>query len=174
MMSLWKMIVAGSCCLAAGALAGCDRATTKEDVEKARKEYEQQAQEAQEASRDAQKEVGKEVREADQAYEQLQEKKAEYASEQSRTDYVEHQNRELERSETVVSELKGRSKHLEGDAKSSLDDKIKVAEEKIDVARDKLAELKSAGVDEWTAKRDDVELAMKHVDEQLTQAQNIR
>jgi chromosome segregation ATPase len=147
--------------------------TTKEDVRSAHEEYEQQAEKAREAAKQADEKVGREMREAEVAREKLEQVEEDFASEQARDDFVARKTQEVDKLETRVAELKARSERLEVDSKSSLDEEIELIQEACRDARDKLDELESVEVHEWPAKRDDVELAMSRAYDHLREADQI-
>jgi seryl-tRNA synthetase len=173
-MSILHRVFAGSFVLAGLCMLGCNQTTTPEDVRAARDEFEKQADEAIQAQDKAQEEVGKEVREAEQARQELERTQAKLAAEEARKAFVTAQRLQLEGFETKVDELKARANRYEGEAKQTLDDQIAVVEEKCDDARAKIDELEAAELDLWTAKRDDVALAMSQVGEELDKAERIR
>jgi DNA repair exonuclease SbcCD ATPase subunit len=107
------------------------------------------------------------------AREKLEQVEEDFASEQARDDFVARKTQEVDKLETRVAELKARSKRLEVDSKSSLDEEIELIQEACRDARDKLDELESVEVHEWPAKRDDVELAMSRAYDHLREADQI-
>jgi DNA repair exonuclease SbcCD ATPase subunit len=168
-MRLWKSFGASSVVLASFALVGCDEMTTQQDVDEAREAYREEVGEAREASKEAQQQVGQEVREAEEQRKKLEQTESDFASDQTRKEYLDRQTRRLDQLEAKVGDLKLRSTSLAGEAKTTWDNRIAAIESKCEEVRDKLDELKSAETSEWIAKRDDVELALNQVESQLAE-----
>jgi hypothetical protein len=176
-MTIWHKLLIASLGLAAIIVAGCSPSTsttTKDDVRAAREAFERQDEEARQAIKEADKRVGNEIREAEKAHENLEKTEAKFASEQARNDYVERQTQQIDDFETTVAELEARAGKLEGEAKTALEDEIARIKKACGNAREKLNELKLADAEDWTAKQDDVELAMSQAAEHIDEAQRIR
>lgn len=169
-MTTWKNLVLGAVPLAALAFVGCNETTTQDDVREARKDYAEKVDDVREAKRDADKDVNEEVREAEEARAKLNKTEADFRSEQFRTDYVTQAERRLEAIDASIKDLNDRASKLEGDAETRMKDAIDRADEKRDIADDRLKELKSADVEAWPVKRDDVEKAMADAEMEIQRA----
>ncbi len=177
-MTTWRKILIGSIGSLAILFAGCAESTTstttRDDVQSAREEFEQQADEAREAMNEADKNVRAEVREAEAAREKLEQAEGEFASERAREEYIERQTSRLEEFETRADELEARADRFEGDNRDALDDIVAQVRESCDTARERLDELEAADVADWTVKRDDVEMAMNQAAAHIDEAERIR